>query len=164
MHNLTIKRVSQVVFAIVVCELAGIAGSVFTVSSVSSWYVTLLKPALNPPSWVFGPVWTLLYLLMGISVFLVWENKSEITAMDRKRGLILFFVQLVLNMLWSIFFFGLHNPTLALYDIVALWIAILATMVSFYKISRTAMYLLLPYILWVSFAVYLNYSIVALNI
>ncbi len=163
MYNFTFKRIGKIVLAIVVCELAGIVGSAFTISSVSSWYVTLLKPALNPPSWVFGPVWTLLYLLMGISVFLVWENKSEVAAADRKRGLILFAIQLVLNALWSIFFFGFHDPALALLDLIALWIAILATMIWFYKISRPAMYLLLPYILWVSFAMYLNYSIYALN-
>ena len=163
MYNFTFKRIGKIVLAIVVCELAGIVGSAFTISSVSSWYVTLLKPALNPPSWVFGPVWTLLYLLMGISLFLVWENKSEITAKDRKRGLILFSIQLALNALWSIFFFGFHDPALELLDLIALWIAILATMIWFYKISRPAMYLLLPYILWVSFAMYLNYSIYALN-
>ncbi len=158
----------KLVIAIVVAELAGVIGSVFTISVIPTWYVGLVKPALNPPSWVFGPVWTALYFLMGISLFLVWKQHSNILENVRmlrmwKIGITAFFVQLFLNAIWSIIFFGLQNPGWALVDIVFLWLAIVWTMVVFYKISRPAAYLLVPYLLWVSFASYLNYSIWMLN-
>lgn len=153
--------------AIAVSELAGIIGAVFTAPSIPTWYAELVKPALNPPAWVFGPVWTTLYALMGISLFLIWSSyakasegleKTEIT-----RASWVFFIQLALNTLWSIFFFRLQSPALALLDVILLWLAILATMILFYRISKTASSLLLPYLLWVSFAGYLNYSIWMLN-
>ncbi len=159
----------KLIIAIVVSELAGIVGSVFTTPSIAGWYATLVKPAINPPAWVFGPVWTTLFALMGISAWLVWRN-AEIASLqaprnDRKIKIALgiFFGQLVLNTLWSIIFFGLHSPGGAFIEIVFLWLAILATIIVFYKISRLAAWLLVPYILWVSFAGYLNYAIWALN-
>jgi len=151
----------KLAIAIVVAELAGAIGSVFTVSAIPNWYAGLVKPALNPPSWVFGPAWTTLYALMGIAAFLIWKSgwdKKEV-----KKALGVFGIQLVLNALWSIIFFGLHSPGWALVDIIALWFAIVWTMVVFYKISKPAAYLLVPYILWVSFVSYLNYSIWMLN-
>ena len=157
----------KLIIFIVVSELAGIIGSVFTFSSISSWYVTLIKPALNPPGYVFGPVWTTLYALMGIAAFMIWSSYAKAPAGQEKRkittALTFFGIQLVLNTLWSIIFFGLRSPGAALVDIVFLWIAILATIIVFYKIRKTAAYLLLPYIAWVSFATYLNYSIWILN-
>ena len=156
-----INNTFKLIIAIVVCELAGIIGSVFTTPSIASWYSTLIKPALNPPSWVFGPVWTTLFVLMGISVFLIW--KKGLDRKDVKIALIVFIGQLVLNTLWSIIFFGLHSPGGALIEIVFLWLAILTTIVAFKKISKPAMWLLLPYILWVSFAMYLNFAIWTLN-
>ncbi|KKR21574.1 MAG: TspO and MBR like protein [Parcubacteria group bacterium GW2011_GWE2_39_37] len=156
----------KLIIAIVISELAGIIGSVFTTPSIAGWYAGIVKPALNPPAWVFGPVWTTLFALMGIAAFLVWVSYAEASA-DKKKvikvALILFGVQLVLNTLWSIIFFGLHNPGGALIEIVILWLAILATVIAFAKISKPAAWLLLPYILWVSFAMYLNYAIWALN-
>jgi tryptophan-rich sensory protein len=151
----------KLVIAIVVSELAGIVGSVFTVSSIPTWYATLQKPSFSPPNWIFGPVWTTLYFLMGIAVFLVWKKGLE--RKDVKIALGVFGGQLVLNALWSIIFFGLHNPFWAFVEIIVLWLAILWTMFAFYKISRPAAYLLLSYILWVSFAAYLNYSIWIIN-
>lgn len=151
----------KLVIVIAVSELAGIIGSVFTVSAIPNWYSTLIKPALNPPSWVFGPVWTMLYALMGIAAFLVWKNGWE--RKDVKMALGVFGIQLFLNAIWSIIFFGLQSPGWALVDIVLLWLAIVWTMVVFYKISKSAAWLLVPYILWVSFAAYLNYAIWALN-
>ena len=151
----------KLAIAIVVAGLAGAIGSVFTVSAIPNWYAGLVKPALNPPSWVFGPAWTTLYALIGIAAFLIWKSgwdKKEV-----KKALGVFGIQLVLNALWSIIFFGLHSPGWALVDIIALWFAIVWTMVVFYKISKPAAYLLVPYILWVSFASYLNYSIWMLN-
>ena len=151
----------KLIIAIVVSELAGIIGSVFTTPSIAGWYAGIVKPALNPPAWVFGPVWTILFALMGIAAFLVW--KKGLDRRDVKIALGTFLGQLVLNTLWSIIFFGLHSPGGALVEIVFLWFAILATIVAFYKISRPAAWLLVPYILWVSFAGYLNFSIWQLN-
>ncbi len=151
----------KLITAIVVSELAGIIGSFFTVSAIPTWYTTLAKPSLNPPSWIFGPVWMTLYLLMGIAVFLVWNKSWD--RKDVRKALAVFGLQLVLNAVWSIIFFGLHSPLWALVDIALMWLTIIWTMVLFYKISKPAMWLLVPYILWVSFASYLNYSIWILN-
>lgn len=149
------------ILSIIICELAGIIGTFFTVSAIPTWYMTLARPALNPPSWVFGPVWTILYALMGIAAFLIW--KKGLGRPDVRKALSVFGLQLILNALWSIVFFGLHSPLWAFVNIIALWLAIIWTMVLFYKLSRPATWLLLPYILWVSFAAYLNYSIWILN-
>ncbi len=151
----------KLIIAIVVSELAGIIGSVFTTPSIADWYAGIVKPALNPPAWVSGPVWTTLFALMGIAAFLVW--KKGLDRRDVKIALGIFLGQLVLNTLWSIIFFGLHSPGGALVEIVFLWLAILATIIAFAKISKPAAWLLVPYILWVSFAGYLNYSIWTLN-
>lgn len=151
----------RLVIAIVVSELAGIVGSVFTMPAIDSWYATLAKPAINPPSWIFGPVWTTLFVLMGVAAFLVWKKGLE--RRDVRIALGLFAGQLVLNTLWSIIFFGLRNPGAALIEIVFLWFAILATLIAFAKISKPAAWLLVPYIAWVSFAGYLNFMIWSLN-
>ena len=151
----------KLIIAIVVCELAGGIGSLVTISAIPTWYAALAKPALNPPSWIFGPVWTTLYLLMGIAAFLVWKQGWD--RRDVRKALAVFGLQLVLNAVWSIIFFGLHSPLWALVDLVAMWLAIVWTMTLFYRISKPAMWLLLPYVLWVSFAAYLNYSIWILN-
>jgi benzodiazapine receptor len=158
---MTTRTFLKLAVAIVGTQLAGIIGSLFTFSAIPTWYATLTKPALNPPSWVFGPVWTTLYLLMGVSAFLVWQKGWA--RKDVKIALSVYVLQLVLNALWSIVFFGMQNPGLALVNIVLLFASIVWTMVLFFKISRPAMYLLIPYILWVSFASYLNYAIYALN-
>jgi tryptophan-rich sensory protein len=153
----------KLVIAIVVSELAGVIGSIFTVSAIPTWYAGLTKPAVNPPSWLFGPVWITLYALMGIAAFFVWKYHFEEKGKVKRKALGVFCLQLILNVAWSIIFFGLHSPMWACVGILALWFAILWTMVLFYKISKPAMYLLLPYILWVSFAAYLNYAILLLN-
>lgn len=151
----------KAILAIVVSELAGIIGSVFTMPSIAGWYAGLTKPAFSPPNWIFGPVWTTLYALMGIAAFLVWRNGWEQRKVKIALGL--FIGQLILNTLWSIIFFGLHSLGGALIEIVFLWLAILATIIAFAKVSKPAAWLLVPYILWVSFAMYLNYSMYALN-
>ena len=140
---------------------AGFVGSLFTASSVSTWYAGLLKPALNPPSWVFAPVWTTLYVLMGIAAFLVWQHGWE--RREVRAALAVFAVQLALNALWSVVFFGWRAPGAAFMDILLLWLAIAATVSLFSKVSRTAAWLLAPYVLWVSFAMYLNVGIWLLN-
>lgn len=158
---MNIRKGIALVVAVGVSLLAGAIGSVFTTSSVSLWYPTLVKPALNPPSWVFGPVWTVLYVLMGIAAFLVWRQGWE--RGDIKDALKIFALQLVLNVTWSVVFFGLLNPFLALINIVLLWCAILWTIVAFSHISRPAAWLLAPYLAWVTFATYLNAAIWLLN-
>ncbi len=150
-------KVSKFIISVLLCEFAGIVGALFTSPAIPAWYASLTKPALNPPGWVFGPVWTALYFLMGVGLYLVWEGGGG------KRAVFVFSVQLILNAVWSVIFFGAKNPGLAFLDIILLWFAIFWTIKVFHKISRQAAYLLLPYILWVSFAAYLNYSVWMLN-
>ncbi len=151
----------KLVASILICEAVGLISVPFTIASIPAWYATLNKPLFSPPNWIFGPVWTILYLMMGISAYLIWikglKNKKVRTA------LFYFLIQLVFNFFWSILFFGLHSPLLALIDILLLWFTILITMLQFYKISKPASYLLLPYLFWVSFAIILNFSIIILN-
>jgi translocator protein len=149
----------KLITAIAISELAGIAGSFFTISSISAWYSTLTKPALNPPAWIFGPVWITLYFLMGISLWLIWKSNSS----EKKRAIWLFIIQLALNAIWSPIFFGAQSIGNALAVIVLLWAAIVLTILIFKKISKPAAWLLVPYILWVSFAAYLNFAIWMLN-
>jgi len=156
-----INNTLKLVISLIIPQLAGGLGSYFTIGSVKDWYPTLVKPVLNPPAWVFGPVWTTLFAFMGIAAFLIWRNGLE--RRDVKIALGVFIGQLVLNTLWSIIFFGLHSPGGALIEIIFLWLAILATIIMFSKISKPAAWLLIPYILWVSFAGFLNYSIWQLN-
>jgi len=152
----------KLIIAIGVCLLAGIIGSIFTASSIKNWYALLKKPFFNPPSWIFSPVWTILYILMGISLYLVREKGSKYPGV--KLGTGIFSVQLILNTLWSIIFFGLRAPFYAFIEIIFLWITILLTILQFRKISKKASYLLIPYILWVSLAAVLNYYIWILNL
>ncbi|PIP60247.1 TspO protein [Candidatus Uhrbacteria bacterium CG22_combo_CG10-13_8_21_14_all_47_17] len=155
-----INNTFKLIIAIVVSELAGIIGSLFTAPSIAGWYSTLVKPALNPPAWVFAPVWTTLFAMMGVALFLIWKNQTTI---KKNMAYRFFFAQLILNTLWSIIFFSQHNIGGALIEIIVLWLAILAAIIFFYKISKTAAWLLVPYIAWVSFAMYLNYALWALN-
>jgi len=151
----------KLVVSIIACLAAGAIGSIFTQQAIPTWYATLEKPAFNPPNWVFMPVWTLLYVMMGVAAFLVWRKGLE--SKQVRIALIVFLVQLVLNALWSVAFFGLESPLCGLIVIVALWVAILFTVLKFYRISLTASVLLWPYLLWVSFAAVLNSSIWLLN-
>lgn len=168
---MTSKIFLKLIIAIGVSELAGAVGSFFTTPSISGWYANLARPEFAPPNWIFAPVWTTLFALMGIAAGLVWikidsrfrENDKEGSNKKVKIALGIFIGQLVLNTLWSIIFFGLHSPAGAFIEIIFLWLAILATIISFAKVSRAASWLLLPYILWVSFAAYLNYAIWILN-
>jgi tryptophan-rich sensory protein len=158
-----VQRVNlfKLLACVLLCQLAGVIGSVFTASSLENWYLLLEKPAFTPPSWVFFPAWVILYTLMGISLYLVWERGSQ--GQEIKMGLLIFGIQLGLNVLWSFLFFGLKSPYYAFVEIVLLWLAIFLTILKFRKISKTASYLLFPYILWVSFAMLLNYYIWILN-
>ncbi len=150
------KDLVKLILSIVICQLAGVIGSVFTAKSVSTWYLTLNKPLFTPPGWLFGPVWISLYFLMGVALFLIWQKKD-------KKALTFFSVQLVFNAFWSIAFFGLKSPLFGLIVIIILWILILLTIIKFFKISKSAGWLLIPYILWVSFASILNFALFLLN-
>ncbi len=147
------------IYAILICQAAGLLGSFFTISSIPTWYAMLTKPFFSPPNFVFGPVWTTLYALMGISLYMVWTSKAK----SKHHAVKLFFIQLGLNTVWSILFFGLKSPSLAFIEIIALWVAIVLTIQAFQKISKVASYLLYPYLAWVSFATILNLSIWILN-
>lgn len=155
------KNILKLILCIGVCQLAGIIGSFYTTDAIPTWYASLNKPSLNPPNWIFGPVWITLYTLMGISLYIVWKKGSETPGV--KSAMVIFFIQLIFNSAWSIIFFGSHNIFGALIVIIILWLLILLTIVFFQRLSNIAAYLLIPYILWVSFASYLNYSIYVLN-
>ena len=152
------KNLPKLILSIGICLLAGGLGTIFTTSAIPSWYATLNKPPFSPPNWIFAPVWTTLYILMGIALYLVLSAKGKV-----QSAVTVFGIQLVLNASWSIIFFGMRNPILALVDIAALWVAIVLTIKSFYKINKLAGNLLLPYLVWVTFASILNLSIVLLN-
>jgi tryptophan-rich sensory protein len=156
-----LKDIFKLVICIVVCLAAGAIGSVFTRSAIPTWYATLEKPPFSPPNWLFAPVWTLLYILMGIAAFLVWRKGLENRGV--RIALIVFLIQLALNALWSVVFFGLESPLYGLIVISILWIAILVTIIKFFRISRVASVLMWPYLLWVTFAAVLNSSIWLLN-
>ena len=151
-------KVGKLFFLVAVCELVGILGSYFTIPQISGWYQTLNKPPFNPPNWIFGPVWTALYAIMGVAIYMVVTSGKKI-----KGAIAVFGLQLALNLLWSLVFFGLHQILLALAIIILLWLAIAGTIIKFAKISKTAAYLLVPYLLWVTFASMLNFFVVILN-
>ena len=141
------------------CFLAAGLGSLFTMVSLGSWYAGLAKPSWNPPSWLFGPVWTVLYAMMAVAGWLVWRRGGAASQLALRW----FAVQLVLNVGWSAVFFGLQLPGLAFVEILVLWVAIAVTLVTSWKVSRAAGILLAPYLLWVSFAAVLNFAIWRLN-
>jgi tryptophan-rich sensory protein len=155
------RNLLKLVASLVICQLAGIVGSFFTTPSIPTWYASLKKPSFNPPNWLFSPVWISLFVLMGISLYFLWIHSKE--GRKAKIALYYFGLQLVLNMLWSVLFFGLKSPLLGLIEIIILWAAILMTILKSFQVSRTAGILLLPYILWVSFAAVLNFFLWNLN-
>ncbi len=157
----TVMQVLMLAISILICLLPGLIGSRITSKAIPEWYAYLKKPSFTPPNWVFGPAWTTLYVLMGIALFLVW--RKGISTPGVKVALIVFAIQLVINAIWTPVFFGLRSPGGGLIVIVALWITILFAIIRFIPISKTAGFLLFPYIAWVSFATALNLSIYRLN-
>ncbi len=133
----------------------------FTRPSVDSWFATLKKPIFAPPNWLFAPAWTLLYIMMGIAFYLIWQQGYSVKL---RLAFAVYALQLILNLLWSLFFFGLHSPLLGFADIIILWIVVLINIILFYRLRRAAGLLLIPYILWLTFASVLNLSIVLLNL
>lgn len=147
--------------SLVIPLLIGFGGSIFTSASINSgWYDSLQKPVFNPPSVVFGPVWTLLYLLIGFSSFLIWNSSTN---ENTKTAYFVYSIQLFLNFLWSILFFGLKNPALGLVGILILLVSIIFNIKVFYQLNKTSAYLLVPYLFWVSFATVLNFFIFSMN-
>ena len=156
-----LATVWKFIIAILLCESIGISSGLLASANNSVWFDTLTKPTWNPPAYLFGPVWTTLYLLMGISLAIIWDNKEA--EQNKRNAYFLFAIQLFLNFWWSIIFFHFHSPAVALINIVLMVVAIILTIFSFSVFSKTAAWLLVPYISWVSFAAILNYSIWNLN-
>ena len=155
------KSIYKLIIAITIPLAVGAVSGYFTSSSVNSWFKMLNKPSFNPPSWVFAPVWTTLYIMMGISFYIIWSSHAKLE--KRYTGYTYYWLQLVLNFLWSFLFFFYKRPDLALIDIVILFIMIASTIFSFRKVSKTAAWLLAPYLCWVAFATALNFEIWRLN-
>lgn len=155
------QNIRNLIVALLIPQIAGGLGALFTTPAILGWYASLVRPGIAPPNWIFGPVWTVLFLLMGVALFLVW--REGISRTDVRLALGVFSVQLALNVLWSVLFFGIQDPRAAFFEIIALWLAIAATLATFAHVSRLAAWLLAPYLAWVSFAGYLNYLIWTLN-
>ena len=155
------RYIFKLIISIVACQCAGLIGSAFTTPAIPTWYAALEKPLFTPPNWLFAPAWITLYLLMGISASIVWQRGLDVPRV--RTALIIFLIQLILNALWSVVFFGLESPLYGVIVIAVLWVAILLTIVKFFRISTLAGALLLPYIGWVTFAAALNISIFMLN-
>lgn len=155
--NETMKLIISVSF----CFLALFLGSLFTYPNIDTYYAKLVKPSFTPPSWLFSPVWVTLFTLMGISLFLVWRAQKEPGLI--RKGLVIFVIQVLLNVLWSFLFFGLRSPIAGFVDIVLLIVAVLLTIAIFWRISKISAVLLVPYIFWLIFAAILNFAILVLN-
>ena len=156
------QKIVRIALVVSTCLLIGYFSGMVTKDSVTTWFPTLVKPVFNPPSWVFFPVWTVLYILIGVAGGMIWNHLETNKELVRKAFLF-FIIQLVLNALWTYLFFGLHNPLLAFIEIILLWLFIFETYNQFKKIDKIASYLFIPYLAWVSFAMLLNGSIWWLN-
>ncbi len=156
------QRILRIVTVVATCLAVGYLSGMETRSSITTWYPTLIKQVFNPPNWIFAPVWSLLYVMMGVAGGMVW-NRIEMDESKVKNAFLMFIFQLGLNALWSYLFFGLHNPMLALIEIILLWLVIFECYTQFSKIDKVAGMLLVPYLAWVSFATVLNASIWWLN-
>lgn len=155
------KKPLKIILCIIVCELVGASGAIFTTPAVNGWYATIEKPSFSPPNWIFAPVWGFLFFLMGISLYLILEKDLKDKMV--KSAILIFVGQFMLNVAWSFLFFGLKKPFSAFMEILVLWAAIVLTIIQFNKIDRKAAVLLTPYLLWVSFAAILNLSVWILN-
>lgn len=156
------NKITKILVLVVTCLVIGYFSGTVTRSAITTWYPTLVKPSFNPPNWIFAPVWSMLYTMMGVAAGLVW-SRIDLEKEAVKKALIFFAIQLALNALWSYLFFGLQNLMLAGVEIVLLWLMIFETYTKFVKINKIAGYLFIPYLMWVSFATVLNASIWWLN-
>ena len=161
MSSFNVREIPKLIVSILIVFLAGAVGTVFTLKEITGWYAYLPKPSWTPPNWAFGPIWSTLYVLMGISLFLIW--REGLNRKDVQIAIIVFAVQLAINVIWSLVFFGTHNLFGGLVLVLILWAAILVNIIVFYRISKPAGLILIPYIVWVSIASYLNYSVLILS-
>ncbi len=161
MENVDRVKLFKLIFCIIICQLAGIIGSFATAPAISNWYQFLNKPIFTPPSWLFAPVWISLYILMGIATYIVWNKGLD--ELNNKIGLLFFSIQLGFNTIWSIIFFGFKSIIGGLIVIFVLDISVIVTIIFYFKVSKTAGTLLIPYIIWLSIATALNYSLLLLN-
>lgn len=157
---MNIQRLKRLFVSLAIPQLAGFSGAIFTTPNIPGWYAGLIKPWFVPPNWLFAPAWTTLFVLMGLALFLVWEKKGSLSL---KGDYLPFWVQLGLNVLWSVLFFGMRSPLLGVIEIAFLWVAIAVNMFVFYRARKASGYLLMPYIAWVSFAAVLNFYVWILN-
>jgi tryptophan-rich sensory protein len=155
------SSIPKLVASIAIALAAGALGNLFTASAIPTWYAALNKPSFNPPSWLFAPVWGILYILMGVSLYLIWKRGTKTKKV--RDAIYVFGVQLFLNAIWSPIFFGAKSIFFALIVIILMWVYIIRTIGAFIRVDRTAGYLLYPYLVWVSFATILNFSIWILN-
>lgn len=161
MEKFNLREIIRLIVSIIIVFIVGSIGTLFTLSKIPTWYASLIKPSWAPPNWLFGPVWTTLYVLIGVAFFLVWSK--GLNRKDVQLALVIFAIQLILNLFWSIVFFGYESIFGGLIVIVFLWVSILVTIIVFYRISKPAGFLLVPYIVWVNIAGYLNYTVYILN-
>lgn len=154
------KHWGMLVGLIILCEALGSLGTLATSKEINTWYALLAKSSFNPPNWLFGPAWGILFALMGIALYVVWQQKKSA---KRTQALWLFWVQFVFNIAWSFIFFGQHAVLAGLYEIIVMWVAIVLTIVAFARVSKSAAWVMLPYLAWVTFATILNYSVWVLN-
>ncbi len=161
MNQLKMTSLGKALVSILICEVVGISSGLLSAAGLNGWFDTLQKPSWNPPSWLFGPVWTTLYFMMGLALWQVW--KSEKPEPQKRRAMLVFALQLFLNFWWSLIFFEFHQPGLAFLDIMLMLATIIWTIFLFAPMSRAAAWLLVPYVSWVSFAAILNYTIYLLN-
>lgn len=161
MNHWNLRRLMRLVVFILIAQAAGLIGTFFTFDAIPTWYASLAKPSFSPPNWIFGPVWTTLYTLMGIAAFFIWEERFHKT--HASRGMNWYWLQLFLNAIWSPIFFGAQNLGLALIVIGLMWFAIAKTVYEFGKVKLWLGILLVPYVAWVSFASFLNYTLWMIN-
>lgn len=159
-YHKPMKKITPLILSVLIAQSAGLIGTIFTASSITTWYATLIKPEWTPPSWLFGPAWITLYTLMGIAAWMIWKQRKKPAA---RSALKVYGAQLVLNSIWSPLFFGLQNPGLAFFEIIILLITIVLTIIFFWRINKWAGIILLPYLAWSSFATFLNFTIWQLN-
>ncbi len=152
------KNYQKLIIALILPFLVSFFGQIFTNPSIDTWYILLNKPELAPPNWVFAPVWTILYLMMGFAFYLVWKNKKP-----KKIAIYFFIIQLIFNAIWSPAFFGFHKILIALIIIIILDILVIFTIYFFFRINKHASFLLIPYLIWILFASFLNYQFLILN-
>ncbi len=160
--NIKFGEIPKLAVSVLICLIAGFLGSLATTPSIPTWYASLTKPAWTPPNWLFGPIWTILYILLGVAAFIVWREGFQ--RKEVKIALGIFSLQLILNILWSVVFFAFRSILGAFIIILIFWIMILITIITFYRVSKPAAIILIPYITWVTIAAALNYTVYILNI